>query len=61
MSSGCGRCSSTSFRCRAPTFVLHDWGGIIGMRLAAENPGLAERLVISNTGLPWRDLAEPLP
>ena len=21
------------------TFVLHDWGGIIGMRLAAENPG----------------------
>ncbi len=43
------------------TFVLHDWGGIIGMRLAAENPGLVERLVISNTGLPWRDLAEPLP
>ena len=37
------------------TFVLHDWGGIIGMRLAAENPGLVERLVISNTGLPWRD------
>ena len=43
------------------TFVLHDWGGIIGMRLAAENPGLVNRLVISNTGLPWRDLAEPLP
>ncbi len=42
-------------------FVLHDWGGIIGMRLAAENPGLVERLVISNTGLPWRDPAEPLP
>lgn len=43
------------------TFVLHDWGGIIGMRLAAENPGLVNRLVISNTGLPWRDPAEPLP
>ncbi len=43
------------------TFVLHDWGGIIGMRLAAENPGLVERLVISNTGLPWRDPSEPLP
>jgi len=43
------------------SFVLHDWGGIIGMRLAAENPGLVERLVISNTGLPWRDPTEPLP
>ena len=43
------------------TFVLHDWGGVIGMRIAAENPGLVERLVISNTGLPWRDPAEPLP
>ena len=43
------------------TFVLHDWGGIIGMLLAAENPGLVERLVISNTGLPSRDPAELLP
>jgi haloalkane dehalogenase len=43
------------------TFVLHDWGGVIGMRIAAENPGLVERMVISNTGLPWRDPAEPLP
>ncbi len=41
--------------------VLHDWGGIIGMRLAAENPGLVSRMVISNTGLPDRDPAEPLP
>ncbi len=41
--------------------VLHDWGGIIGMRLAAENPGLVHRMVISNTGLPDRDPAEPLP
>jgi haloalkane dehalogenase len=43
------------------TFVLHDWGGVIGMRIAAEHPERAERLVISNTGLPWRDLEEPLP
>lgn len=43
------------------TFVLHDWGGIIGMRLAAENPGLVRRMVVSNTGLPWRDMSEPLP
>ena len=41
--------------------MLHDWGGIIGMRLAAENPGLVDRMVISNTGLPDRDPAEPLP
>lgn len=41
--------------------VLHDWGGIIGMRLAAENPGVVNRMVISNTGLPDRDPAEPLP
>lgn len=43
------------------TFVLHDWGGIVGMRLAAEQPGLVERMVISNTGLPWLDPAEPIP
>ena len=41
--------------------VMHDWGGIIGMRLAAENPGLTNRMVISNTALPDRDPAEPLP
>ncbi len=41
--------------------VLHDWGGIIGMRLAAENAGLVHRMVISNMGLPDRDPAEPLP
>jgi len=41
--------------------VLHDWGGIIGLRLAAENPGLVQRMVISNTGLPDRDPTEPLP
>jgi len=45
----------------AATFVLHDWGGVIGMRLAAENPGLVHRMTISNTGLPWRDIHEPLP
>lgn len=43
------------------TFVLHDWGGIIGMRLAAEVPGLVARMSISNTGLPWRDIDVPLP
>jgi haloalkane dehalogenase len=43
------------------TFVLHDWGGIIGMRLAAEQPERVCRMVISNTGLPWLDITEPLP
>ena len=43
------------------TFVLHDWGGIIGMRLAAENPERVSRMVISNTGLQFRDIDEPLP
>jgi haloalkane dehalogenase len=46
---------------RNATFVLHDWGGIIGMRLAAEQPGRVARMVVSNTGLPWRDIDEPLP
>ncbi len=45
----------------APTFVLHDWGGIIGMRIAAENPDRVAAMAITNTGLPWRDMAEPLP
>lgn len=43
------------------TFVLHDWGGIIGMRLTAEQPDRVSRMVISNTGLPWRDMDELLP
>jgi haloalkane dehalogenase len=43
------------------SFVLHDWGGIIGMRLAADQPQRVARMVISNTGLPWRDIDEPLP
>ncbi|MFZ4811817.1 MAG: haloalkane dehalogenase, partial [Ilumatobacteraceae bacterium] len=46
---------------QAVNLVLHDWGGIIGMRLAAENPHRVARMVISNTGLPWRDITEPLP
>ena len=29
-----------------------DWGGLIGLRVAAENPELIERLILANTGLP---------
>lgn len=37
------------------TLFGQDWGGLIGLRLAAEEPGLASRLVASNTGLPTGD------
>jgi len=33
------------------TVVVHDWGGPIGLRLAAERPERMARLVITNTGL----------
>jgi len=43
------------------TFVLHDWGGIIGLRILGQHPDRIARVVISNTGLPLRDPAEPMP
>jgi haloalkane dehalogenase len=33
------------------TLVVHDWGGPLGLRLAAERPERVARLVITNTGL----------
>ncbi len=33
------------------TFVVQDWGGPIGLRVAMEQPGAAARLVILDTGL----------
>lgn len=41
--------------------VLHDWGGIIGMRLAADDSDRFVGMCISNTGLPSRDPDLPLP
>ena len=41
--------------------VLHDWGGIIGMRLAADEPDRFVGMCISNTGLPSRDPDLALP
>lgn len=43
------------------TFVLHDWGGIIGMRIMADHPDAVAGMSISNTGLPSRNPSEPLP
>lgn len=40
------------------TLVCQDWGGLIGLRLAAEIPERFARLVIMNTGLPTGD--EPM-
>ena len=40
------------------TLVCQDWGGLIGLRVAAEMPERFARLVIMNTGLPTGD--EPM-
>jgi haloalkane dehalogenase len=32
-----------------------DWGGLIGLRVLADNPDLFSRLVVANTGLPTGD------
>ncbi|MCU1599416.1 MAG: haloalkane dehalogenase, partial [Frankiales bacterium] len=34
------------------TLLCQDWGGLIGIRLAAENPDRFARIVAANTGLP---------
>lgn len=34
------------------TLFAQDWGGLIGLRVAAEDPERFERIVIGNTGLP---------
>jgi len=41
------------------TLVGQDWGGLIGLRLAAEHPRRFARVVASNTGLPTGD--QPMP
>ncbi len=55
------------------TLIVHDWGGLIGLRLAAEMPERFARLVILNTFLPtgeerpnfafrvWRRFAKSIP
>jgi haloalkane dehalogenase len=44
--------------------VVHDWGGLIGLRWACEHPDLIRGLVISNTGFfpdgRWHGMAEAL-
>jgi haloalkane dehalogenase len=40
---------------RDVTLVGQDWGGLIGLRLAAENTDRFARIVVANTGLPTGD------
>ncbi len=44
---------------RDVTLVGQDWGGLIGLRLAAEQPQRFARIVAANTGLPTGD--HPMP
>src|SRR6202165_5649803 len=37
------------------TLVGQDWGGLIGLRVAAEHPDLFSRIVIANTAVPTAD------
>jgi len=46
---------------RDVTLVLHDWGGIIGLRILAAEPERIARVAVSNTGLPERNPTAPLP
>ncbi|HEY9476309.1 MAG TPA: haloalkane dehalogenase, partial [Mycobacteriales bacterium] len=41
------------------TVVGQDWGGLIGLRLATENPDRVARIVAANTGLPTGDTPMP--
>lgn len=41
-------------------FILHDWGGIIGLRAIANNQGRVSSVIFSNTGFPVRDPTEPI-
>jgi haloalkane dehalogenase len=37
------------------TFFGQDWGGLVGLRLVADNPDRFARVVVGNTGLPTGD------
>ena len=44
--------------------VLHDWGGLIGLRWACDHPGVASAIVVANTGFfpdgKWHGMANML-
>ncbi len=45
---------------REVTLVCQDWGSLIGLRMAAENPERFARIVLANGGLPTGDQPFPL-
>ncbi len=47
----------TQLDLKGVTLVCQDWGGLIGLRIAAENPGRFFRIVAANTFLPTGDRA----
>lgn len=42
----------TKLDCDKVTLVCQDWGGLIGLRVLAQQPELFARVVVANTGLP---------
>jgi haloalkane dehalogenase len=44
---------------RRVTLFGQDWGGLLGLRLAAEHPERFGRIVVANTGLPTGDFDMP--
>ena len=44
--------------------MVHDWGGLIGLRWACDHPGAARALAISDTGFfpdgKWHGMAKAL-
>lgn len=42
---------------RGATFFGQDWGGLVGLRLVADNPDRFDRIIVGNTGLPTGDHA----
>ncbi len=62
----------TALDLNAVTLFCQDWGGLLGLRLAAENAPRFERLIIANTALPdgspmpdgfamWRQMSQDMP
>ena len=47
----------TALDLRDIALVCQDWGGLLGLRLAAEQPARFARIVAANTGLPTGDRA----
>lgn len=44
---------------RAVTLVCQDWGGLLGLRMAAAHPDRFARIVAANTGLPTGEFEMP--